>query len=57
MTGVAILMMLFPLAFAVAAIVGYIVFLVAAWNFMRAHESLADSARRTVAELQAHEHA
>ncbi len=55
MAGVAILLMLFPLAFAVAIIVGYIVFLVAAWNFMRAHESVAESARQAVAELQVHE--
>lgn len=52
MAGIAILMMLFPLVFFVAIVVGYIVFLVAAWRLMKAHESTADSARRAVAELQ-----
>ncbi len=57
MTGFAILFLLFPLAFGVAGIVGLIVFLVSCWNSMRAHESLADSARHAVAELRAHEDA
>ena len=48
MASFAALMMLFPLGFGVACVVGYVLFLVAAWNSMRAHESLADSAREAV---------
>jgi len=33
------------LAFVLAGLIGWIVFLVAAWRLMRAHESLAESAR------------
>lgn len=57
MAGFALLFMIFPLAICVAMIVGLIVFLVACWNSMRAHESLAHSARRAVAEMRAHEQA
>ena len=40
-----VLMGLASLAAGAAAIVGWIVFLIAVWRMMRAHESLAESAR------------
>lgn len=50
--GVAgILMVLIWLVFALGAIVGWIISLVALWRLMRAHESLAESARRALSLL------
>ena len=39
------------LLFAIGAIVGWIIFLVAIWRGMKAHESIADSVRK-IAEKQ-----
>ena len=45
-TGVSMaFVFLIQLGFVAVGVIGWIVFLVAAWRMMRAHESLAESAR------------
>jgi hypothetical protein len=43
--AVGVVFFLFYAGFVLVGLIGWIVFLVAAWRLMRAHESLADSAR------------
>ncbi len=45
MAGFGILFFLIWIAFVLAGLIGWIIFLVAAWRMMKAHESLAESAR------------
>ena len=45
------ILVLLWLGFAAGGIIGWVVFLVAVWRTMRAHESIADSAREVISIL------
>ena len=45
------ILVLLWLGFAAGGIIGWVVFLVAVWRTMRAHESIADSAREVISVL------
>ncbi len=42
---------IFSLLFAIAAIVAYVIIIMAAWRAMRAHESIAGSLREIASEM------
>ena len=52
MAAFAALAFFFPLAMLTAMVIAIVVFLVAVWKTMRAHESLADTAREAVGALR-----
>ena len=52
-----VVLLLVWLGFAAAGIVGWVVFLVAVWRTMRAHESIADSAREVISILNSKQRA
>ena len=51
MAGFAALMFFFPLLMFAGMAVAVVVFLVAAWRMMRAHESLADATHQAVQDF------
>ena len=52
MAAFAALAFFFPLALLTAMVIAVVVFLVAVWKTMRAHETLADTAREAVGAMR-----
>jgi len=48
-----IILVLLWLGFAAGGVIGWVIFLVAVWRTMRAHESIADSVKEAVGILTA----